>query len=136
MNDINRQKNAAVEWEKSQEAFREAKALLEKSLPSGSLSRTYYAAFHAGKALLLTEGLEVRSHQALGRLFSLHFIKSGKLDVRYSRILSKAQKFREEADYTSEYVFTVEDARERFQEVQEFLNVVEKSLRDLNYFTA
>lgn len=90
--------------------------------------RAYYAAFHAGKALLLTEGLEIRSHQALGRLFSLHFVKTGKFSVRHSRILSKAQKYREEADYSSEFVFTLDDANERLQEVREFMTAVDTFL--------
>ena len=133
MNEINRKLNAVTEWEKMQEALKEAKALLEKEMPSGSISRAYYAAFHAGKALLLTEGVEIRSHQALGRFFSLHFVKTGRFDVQFSRILSKAQKYREEADYNSEFVFRMEDAHERFREVSEFIKVIEAHLKKEGY---
>ena len=133
MNDKNKKLNVAVEWTKSKEVLEEAKTLLDKRLASGAISRTYYAAFHATTALLLTEGLEVRSHQALGRLFSLHFIKTGKLDVKFSRILSKAQKYREEADYSSEFVFTMSDAEERFQEVSELITTIEVILKEKKY---
>lgn len=128
MNDVNKKLNIQAEWDKAQEALREASVLLEKKLPSGAISRAYYAVFHAGKALLLTEGLETRSHQGLGQLFSLHFIKSKRFDVKYSRILSKAQKFREEADYSSEYVFTLEDAKERMKETEEFISAIQTHL--------
>lgn len=131
MNAANRRLNVKIEWEKAEEALREARVLFEKELPGGAISRAYYAAFHAGKAMLLTEGIEVRSHEALGRLFSLHFVKTKRLDVRYSRILSKAQKFREEADYSSEYTFTPKDAEERLQEVTEFLTTVKKQIAAL-----
>lgn len=129
MNAVNKKLNISIEWEKAKEAFKEAEILLDQKMPNGSISRVYYAAFHAGKALLLAEGLEVRSHQGLGRLFSLHFVKTGKFDAKFSRILSKAQKYREEADYSSEFVFTMEDARERMKEVKDFLDFVEAFLK-------
>jgi len=133
MNIENRQKNIQLEWEKGKEAFREAQVLLEQNLPTGAISRAYYAAFHAGKTILLSEGLEAKSHQGLGRLFSLHFVKSGRLDVRFSRILSKAQKYREEADYSSEYVFTLDDAKERIREIQEFIETTADFLKKAGY---
>lgn len=134
MNDINKKLNITVEWEKAKEAFKETAVLLDQNLPNGAISRAYYAALHAGRALLLTEGLEIRSHQALGRLFSLHFVKTNKFDVRFSRIISKAQKYREEADYSSEFVFTLEDAKERLQEVSEFFSAVEAYLKETGYY--
>lgn len=113
--------NLHAEWKKAGETLKAAEVLLQQRFPSDAVTRAYYAAFHAATALLLTEGLEASSHQALGRLFSLHFVKSGKLDARYSRILSMAQKYREEADYTSEYVFTETDAIECISEVKELM---------------
>lgn len=133
MNDINKKLNISIEWEKAKEAFKEAKVLQGQKLPNGCISRAYYAAFHAGKALLLMEGLETRSHQGLGRLFSLHFVKTGKFDAKFSRILSKAQKYREEADYSSEFVFTMEDANERLKEINEFVGFVENFLKEAGY---
>lgn len=129
MNAANRLTNAKNEWEKAQEVLREAKVLLDGKLPGGAISRAYYAAFHAASALLISEGIEVRSHQGLGRMFSLHFIKTGILDSNFSRILSLAQKYREEADYNSEYVFTLDDARTTFQEVEELCGAVESALK-------
>lgn len=129
MNVTNKRLNISIEWEKAKEAFKEARVLFDQNLAGGSISRAYYAAFHAGKALLLSLGLEIRSHQALGKLFSLHFVKTQKLDAKYSRILSKAQKYREEADYSSEFVFTLQDAKERIDEISEFLKAVENFLK-------
>lgn len=114
-------------------ACKEAEILLAENMSEGAISRFYYAAFHAAKALLLTEGLEERSHKGLGRLFSLHFVKSGKIDPKFSRILSHSQKDREEADYLAEYVFTIDDATGRRAEVHEFLRVVEVLLEKSGY---
>lgn len=133
MNDKNKKLNCFSEWSKSQEALKEAEVLLTQNFFGGCLSRSYYAAFHAAKALLMTEGLEAKTHQGVGRLFSLHFIKSKKFDSKLSRIFSHAQKDREEADYCSEYVFTQEDARERLTEVKQFISEVESYLKSNNF---
>lgn len=129
MNAINKTNNARIEWEKAQEVLREATILFNENLPSGAISRAYYAAFHAATALLISEGIEVRSHQGLGKMFSLHFVKPGYLDPKFSRILSMAQKFREEADYNSEYVFTMDDAKTTLEEVRELCNAAEAVLK-------
>lgn len=133
MNDINRKLNLGNEWAKAQEAYKAAQVLLKSGFHSDAISRAYYAVFHAGKALLLTEGLEVKSHEGLGRLFSLHFVKSGRMAVQFSRILSRSQKHREEADYSTEYVFTREDAEERLKEADEFLKATENYLKKTSY---
>lgn len=133
MNDKNKKINCLAEWSKSQEAFKEAELLLTQKFFGGSLSRSYYAAFHAAKAILMIEGLEAKTHQGVSRLFSLHFIKSKKFDSKLSRIFSHAQKDREEADYCSEYVFTKEDAQKRLEEVKLFITEVESYLKKIDY---
>lgn len=129
MNVKNKALNISIEWSKSQRALKAAGLLLDQDLPEESIARAYYAAFHAAKALLLTEGLEARTHQGAGNLFSLHFVRSGKIDPLYARILSRAQKEREEADYLSGYVFTKEEAGTRLKEVKDFLSVAENLLK-------
>ncbi|MBI4212395.1 MAG: HEPN domain-containing protein [Deltaproteobacteria bacterium] len=133
MNAKNRKLNASAEWKKSTSALLEAKLLLNEGFVEASISRSYYAAFHAAQTLLLTEGLETRSHQGVGKLFSLHFIKSGKMLPKFSRILSNAQKHREEADYSSEYVFTKEDAENELTAAQDFVATAEAYLKEHHY---
>jgi uncharacterized protein (UPF0332 family) len=61
------------------------------------------------RALLLTEGLEPKSHEGALRLFGLYFVKKGLFEARDSYIFSKLMKYREEADYNPSYTFTSED---------------------------
>lgn len=129
MNDKHRKENIPQEWAKALEAVREAEALIAQALWNGSVSRAYYAAYHAVKTLLIAEGVEVKSHHALGKMFSLYFVKRGRIESRYARILSRAQKFREESDYSSEYAFTEPDANEQLRECRDLLQSVEILLR-------
>ena len=69
-------------------------------------SRPYYAAYHAAVALLLTQGLEARSHSGVANLLGLHFVKTGRLDAGDARLFARLQKYRVEADYSTEFVLT------------------------------
>lgn len=129
MNQRNKKTNIEGEWGKAQTALREAEVLIQNNLAEGALSRLYYAALHAAKSMILTQGLEASSHKGVGRLFSLHFVKTGLVDVKYSRILSRSQQDREEADYFSEYVFDIKDAHERMAETKDFLETIETFLK-------
>lgn len=122
MNATNRAANAVLERAKGGAAWEEAQLLFDNAKYDGAVTRAYYAAFHYTCALLLTKGLEARSHQALQRLFHLHFIRTKIFPERIGVLLSHAQKAREEADYYPEVTFSREVAQERLQDVSQFLD--------------
>ncbi len=64
-----------------------------------AVSRAYYAFFDAASALLLTEGLVAKTHAGLITLFSLHFIKKGRIKSKFATFFKRAKEAREEADY-------------------------------------
>ena len=133
MNDANKDINVSAEWLKSQKAFQEAQVLLAQKLEEGAISRSYYAVFHAVKALLFSKGLDTSTHQGSMRLFNLHFIQAGLFEQRFSRVLSRAKQEREEADYFAEYTFSFEDAEENIKNAKVFLLESEKYLKSLGY---
>lgn len=117
-----------MEWQRALESLKAAEVLVEKRLWRDSISRSYYAAFHAVQTLLLSLGLEAKSHSGAQSLFSLHFVKKGLFEPKYARILSKSQKFREESDYDPVSEFTEEDAQERLTEVKALIGKVRQFL--------
>lgn len=121
MNATNRNENARLERSKGDSAWEEAQILFDRGKFDGAVSRAYYAAFHYACACLLTKGLEARSHQALRRLFQLHFVRTGLFPEKTGVLLNHAQKAREEADYFPEVSFSSELARERLAEVELFI---------------
>jgi len=72
-------------------------------------NRLYYAALHAAKAVLLTEGLDPKSHRGVKRLLVIHFVAPGLLPDWVEPALSRLETERDLADYTSG--FTVPAAR-------------------------
>ena len=108
--------------DKAKEKLASAANLLEDGAYDDTVSRAYYAAFHAASAVLLTEGLEVDSHRGLLNLFGLHFIKTGKLDKKFGRFLHNLKDDRETGDYE---VFSSVDkavAEKALKEATEFVS--------------
>jgi uncharacterized protein (UPF0332 family) len=68
MTDANRAANAAAERKAAIEALAEARALDRLSHYGGAISRAYYAAFHAARALLVEKGLQPKTHDGVRRL--------------------------------------------------------------------
>ena len=109
MTDQNRGHAIAEEISRADDALKAADLLAANELFSDAVSRLYYYLLSHVRALLLTVGLEPRSHEGALRLLSLHFIKAGPLPRETAHVFSKLMKFREEADYNASYVFAAED---------------------------
>ena len=84
---------------KSKHAIKVAKDLLAQGYPSDSASKSYYAIFYAAQAMLKSAGIDVVKHSAVESAIGFHFVKTGKIDQKYHRILLDARKLREIADY-------------------------------------
>lgn len=114
--------------EKSKEKLRAAEILFKNDEYDDAVSRAYYSSFHAAQAVLLTEGLSADTHQGVVTLFGLHFVKTGKLDKRFGKILSNLKDDRENGDYEIYSVIDSEVAGEAVQEAREFLKEAERYL--------
>jgi uncharacterized protein (UPF0332 family) len=109
MTEDNRRENICAELERATEALAAATLLYENGFVSDAISRLYYFVLYHVRALLLSKGLEPRSHDGALRLLGLHFVREGLLDKRAAQVFSKLMKFREEADYNPISMFTKED---------------------------
>lgn len=116
----NKKENIREEIQRGDEAFDSARLLLSAGHLLDAMSRTYYAVFHYLKALLLSKGLEPKSHHAAIHLFSQFFVKEGIFDSSLNRILSAMQKFREEADYNPSWVISEEGVKEEMEKAALF----------------
>jgi len=114
----NKKKNIREELERAEAALKAATVLFEKTLLNDAVSRLYYFLLYNIRALLLTKGLEPKSHESALRLLGLHFIKEGIFPPKTSHVFSKLMKYREEADYNPSYVFTSEDFVELKKEAE------------------
>jgi uncharacterized protein (UPF0332 family) len=133
MTEENKRENIKSELERASNAFQAANLLFDKGFLSDSVSRLYYFLFHIIRALLLTKGLEPKSHEGALRVFGLHFVKEGIFIPRDSHIFSKLMKYREEADYNPSYTFTKEDFIEFKKEAEDLSSKIKDYLNKIGY---
>src|SRR3972149_9694761 len=99
MTEENKRENIKNELDRASKAIDAAILLFENDFLNDAVSRLYYFLLYNIRALLLTEGLEPKSHEGSLRLLGLHFVKKGIFSPSDSHIFSKLMKYREEADY-------------------------------------
>ena len=129
MNEQNRIANARAEIEASEEARLAARALVDGGLLRSAVSRLYYGMLHLVRALVVSRGFEPRTHEGVETLFALHFVREGRVDVRYSRLFAHLQKFREQADYGPVFALSRDDVAKDLAAVEEFSREVKRVLK-------
>jgi uncharacterized protein (UPF0332 family) len=122
----NKMENIREEIERASQTMSASTLLFNNNLINDAVSRLYYFLLYNIRALLLTKGLEPKSHEGALRLFALHFIKEKIFEPKDSHVFSKLMKYREEADYNPSYVFTKDDFTD-FKKEAEALSIKIKS---------
>jgi len=130
MTNENRKKNIAAEVRRGIETLESAEILFNAGKFADAISRAYYGAFHYARALLFMFGEEVRSHGGLDRLLQRDLVREGRLDPEVARLFSRLMTFRLEADYTAEFVFTSQAAREELDAAHRFVAEATRLLRE------
>jgi uncharacterized protein (UPF0332 family) len=122
----NKRENIREELERAQGTIAAADLLGEHGFANEAVSRLYYYLLYLVRALLLTKGLEPRSHEGALRLFAQHFVKDGTFTPESGHVFSKLMKYREEADYNPSYSFSVDD----FQAFRREAEALAERIRD------
>ena len=105
----NQKLNIREELDRVDVCLQSVEVLRRSNLHSDAVSRlSYYVLYHV-RALLLTLGMEARSHEDALRYFSLYFVKEGPFPASASHLFSRLMKYREEADYNPSYAFEASD---------------------------
>ncbi len=105
-----------------------AKILADNGFWNSAINRLYYAAFYAVNALLVHSGINSSSHSGLRSQFSLHFIKTGKLEKKFGRLLSELYDWRQKGDYDNIFDYDEETVNPLFAKVQEMISRIEKEI--------
>ena len=67
-------------FEKAQSDFETAKSLYELKQYRASINRSYYAIFHALRAVVALDGFDSSKHSGIIAFFNLHYVKEGIFD--------------------------------------------------------
>jgi uncharacterized protein (UPF0332 family) len=133
VNEENKRENIREEIQRARKAREAAQLLMDNDFANDAVSKLYYFVLYGIRAVLLTKGLEPKSHEGALRLFGLHFVKEGVFLSKDSHVFSKLMKFREEADYNPSYLFTKEDFENVVEEADNLFLKIRGYLREKNY---
>ena len=120
--------------EQAEETLLDAKRMLKENFSTRSItSRAYYFMFYAVLALFLKTGISVKTSKHVGviTLFDKEFIRKGKIDKYYSKILHEVFDIRLEGDYKEFVDLTKDDAAEHVRLAEKFINCI-KDFLNLN----
>jgi uncharacterized protein (UPF0332 family) len=102
--------------------------LIEIDEYKSSANRAYYAIFSAMRAVLATIEEDYKKHSAVISAFRLNFIKSGKLDVALSDVITNLFRVRNEVDYNDYYVISKTEVIKQIENAKLFVATIESYL--------
>lgn len=124
MNEDTRQDIVVYRMGKAYRLLHEVDILIENELWNSTINRMYYACFHAVSALLIKNGIEVKSHMGVRQAFGLHFVKAGKVPLEYDRIFSRIYDKRQSGDYDDFIDFTRDEVEKLYPQIKSFIIIV------------
>lgn len=130
MTEDNQKRAIRDEVERADQALRAADALLGLGLFADAVSRAYYGAFHLLRALLLSRGVEPKTHAGAIHLFNVELVRKGVFASSHNRLLGGLQRARELADYDAAIAFSAEDAGNEVRDARAFAAEALSFLRD------
>ena len=114
--------------DKSARSLEAAKTLLDSGNNDFSSSRSYYAAFYAIQALMLTKNLVYSKHAGVISGFNEHFIRENIFPKKFSKHISRLFRERHIGDYDFEKIITNEDALKDYNIAVELIDAIRKYL--------
>lgn len=128
----NEERNEYVKYriESAYKTFDAAKVLAENGFWNSAVNRLYYALFYAVNALLILNEIQTKSHSATKSQFSLLFVKTGKFDKKYGRLLSELFDWRQKGDYENIFDYDNESVKPLFEPVAEMIDLIEKEINN------
>ncbi len=104
-----------------------ARVLAKNGFWNSCVNRLYYSVFYAVNALLVSEEIQTKSHTSTKSQFSLHFVKTGRFDKKYGRLLSKLYDWRQKGDYDNIFDYNSDSVEPLFEPVEEMINLINDS---------
>lgn len=116
-------------FKEAEETRAEAEEMLKGAFSTRTIvNRAYYSMFYALQALFLKSGIRIKTSKHKGILseFDREFVKTGKIDKRYSTILHSTFNLRQEGDYKDLVQIPREEAEQAVINAREFLAAIKQ----------
>jgi uncharacterized protein (UPF0332 family) len=125
-----RKEYAKYRIESAYKTFEAAKVLADREFWNSAVNRLYYSIFYSVNALLVIHNISIKSHSATKSQFSLHFIKTGKIDKKYGKLLAQLYDWRQKGDYENIFDYDSESVKPLFTPVLEMIELIDKEIQN------
>jgi uncharacterized protein (UPF0332 family) len=112
--DAEEELKAAAEW------LGEAGKNMQVTAYKSAIISAYNAMFHAGRAILIRDGVRERSHFCVARYLEDFYAKKGALEKKWVELLDFYREMRHEDQYAATFVATEKDAKGALAAAKEF----------------
>ena len=119
---------SSVRLESAEECLQSARTLLSAEHYKGAANRCYYAIFHAMRAVLALDEIDMKHHGGIISEFRRRYIKSGILERGLSDIITFAYDLRTDSDYNDFYVISRQDVFNLIEITEYFINTIQNYL--------
>ncbi len=113
---------------KAKECLSDAKILLDNGSYKSLANRSYYAIFHAMRAVLALDGFDSKKHSGIIAEFQRAYIKTAIFDKEFSAVIKKLLQARTSSDYDDFFAISKDDTVTQFHDAEEFVGAVEAYL--------
>ena len=120
-----------VRAEKSNDMFSDASDTLKSGLFNTSVNRSYYAALHSARSLLILKGIDPLQHDGVKTMLSLHFIKTKLLPENIIKDFKNLLSLRTDVDYGDFESIDKKEAEAALKKTKSFLKVIEHERKKL-----
>ena len=121
---------AGYRMERAKEMLSAAEDNLKISQYKTSLNRSYYAIFHAMRAMNILKGFDSSKHSGVIAYFNKEYIKEGIMDKELSVIIKSSSFLREKSDYDDFFIVGRKETENQLASAKVFLEAVEKYLTE------
>lgn len=115
---------------KSDEAFEDARLLIENGRWNASVNRLYYSSFYLVSALLFQNKITTQTHNGVKTNFFLHFVKTDKISKDLGKLYSSLFDWRQESDYADFIDFDSDTVSPLLNKVRELNDLIKLLLQE------
>jgi len=112
----------------AEECLAAAKLLLASENYKSAANRSYYAIFHAMRAVLAFDEIDMKHHSGIISEFRRLYIKTGVFDTKLSTIISVLFNIRQDSDYDDFFEISKLEVEEQIANTECFLGEIKQFL--------
>ena len=115
----------------AKECLNDSLVLINSNSFKASANRSYYAVFHAMRAVLVFDEFDSKKHSGIISEFRKRYIKTGVFTAEISKIIDLQFSARSHSDYDDFYIISKEESINGLHEAETMVDEVEKYLEKL-----